>query len=726
VLSFALLATPLAAQEPVEDRGREVTGLRFEGETIFDDLALKGAIVTRATSCRLPFPLSAATCTLGWLRERQEYDDAALKADLVRLQFFYYREGYRQAQIRADTVGNKRGVKVVIHVDAGEPVRVASLRIEGGDGVLPDDVARTLPLRAGQPFSLLAAEASRDSLVALMKNRGYPNADALVGSRIQNDAPTEAHVRFDLIPGPRARIGEIEIRGNDRIPKAVIERMLTVHPGDLYRQRELQNSQSNLFGLEVFRYAAVQARPDAESDSIVPIAVQVTEDDLHRIRLGAGVNQADCFNAEGRWTSRNFMGGARRLEVRGAIANVLATRIATLPCDQTGGGRYDELTGSLGLDFTQPWFFGPRNTLGAGLFVERRSVPEVFIRNARGAYFSLSRSLGGRTALSLSYRPQLTWLDAEGDLFFCTNFVTCEQKDIQILKSPHWLAPVQLGFTRDRSNALFSPSRGYILRLEAERAAGVFGSDFAYLRLAGDLSYYKGVMPGVVLAAHLRPGWARALADPGGSGSLGLNPQRRFFAGGPNSVRGFAQYRLGPKVLKVEGTRLAMPVDSGGAGCTAEQINSGSCSASLIAANRFDPRPVGGAAALEGGLELRFPLAGDKWSGAAFVDFGQVWKADPLAERKEDREIRLRDLVFTPGIGVRYFSPIGPIRVDVGYNGLGGESLQVITNEIEPKAGGSGYTNTGRFRLLNDRVLWEPRRTFFDRLQLHFSIGQAF
>lgn len=708
----------LAAQSFDEVTGPfEVRALRFEGNLVFDKDLLRDAIVTEETECKLPFPLSLVTCSFGFLEETHDYDEIALRRDEVRLRVFYFTRGYRNAEIRSETTRKKDGVEIVIHIDAGAPVRVTSLDLEGAEGILPDDFVRNLPLRLGEPFSLPVLELTRDSLVSALRNRGYPRGDVLAHYIIPVEADREAWVRFEAVPGTRARWGEIEISGNQKIDDAVVRRLLTIKPGNIFRQSDLQTSQSNLFGLDIFRYAAVQANLDAETDSIVPVTVQVTDADLHRIRLGAGVNQADCINAEGRWTSRNFLGGARRLEVRGGVSNVLARDIGGLPCNRTGGGRYDDLNGSIAIDFTQPWIFGLRNSFGAGLFIEKRSLPEVYVRNARGGYLSITRSLGARTAVGIAYRPELTWLDAEGDLFFCTNFVSCEAEEIEILSKPHWLAPLQLSFTRDQSNALFSPTSGYILRIEAERAARAFGSDFSYLRAAGDLSIYRGLGRGVVLATHLRPGWARALDKDDEIESLGLDPQRRFFAGGPNSVRGFAQYRLGPKVLKIDGSRLAAPVDSGGAGCSPDTINSGTCSASPIAANRFDPRAVGGAALLEGSLELRFPLLNDRWNAATFVDFGQVWRSE--------REVSLRDLVFTPGLGVRYHSPIGPIRVDVGYNGMGGESLQVITNEVTTDENGR-VADTGNFKVLESPVFWDPRRSFFERLQFHFSIGQAF
>jgi len=151
----------------------------------------------------------------------------------------------------------------------------------------------------------------------------------------------------------------------------------------------------------------------------------------------------------------------------------------------------------------------------------------------------------------------------------------------------------------------------------------------------------------------------------------------------------------------------------GGAGCAESEVNDGSCDASVLGIEQFGtPRPVGGAAIFEGNFEVRFPFLTSNLSGAAFVDFGQVWRAAS--------DMDLTELAWTPGIGLRYFTPIGPVRVDVGYNAMGGERLQVITTEVE------NGVNTDRLRSLNEPVLWNPRETFRDRLQLHISIGQAF
>lgn len=253
--------------------------------------------------------------------------------------------------------------------------------------------------------------------------------------------------------------------------------------------------------------------------------------------------------------------------------------------------------------------------------------------------------------------------------------------------------------------------------------------------MLADFTDYSTLTSNLVLATRMRFGWAGQIgaADT----ILGVHPQKRFFAGGPNSVRGFAYYRLGPKLLTVDAAEwLARPVarEDGGAGCTGQQINGGTCDARALAGGSpelFEMRPTGGTVLFEGNVELRFPVFRDHVRGATFLDFGQVWV--------DSESAGLGDLVWAPGVGIRYFSPIGPLRVDVGYNPLGTERLDVVTTEVEhcpdsdeceaiQPGGHYDYTSLRNTELLRPlgSVEWDPRRSFFDRLQLHFSIGQAF
>jgi outer membrane protein assembly factor BamA len=717
-----------ALRDTVEVRSVDIRGAERVPETL-----VRGVIATLPTRC-----ISAALQPLCWFGaslDRHYLDQRTLTIDLLRVRLFYHQQGFREARVELDTVRGAGGMRVRFDIVEGNPVIVAGLQVAGAEEI-GGGITRNLPLRAGQPLSMDAFEATRDTLIARLANRGYAAADVLANYEIQAGDARRAEVEYQLIPGPLTRFGAIEVTGLSRVSPRVVHRMLTFQEGDLYSRQALLRSQRNLFSLEVFRHAEILTAPPSEADSVLPVRVQVNEGDLHRVRIGVGLSTAEFLSAEGRWVSRNFGGGARRLELRGRASNIIADPLSPvlqpIPGFEPCTGIYCDPAGSLSVDFMQPWFFRPTNTLGAGLFLERLTLPGVYVRTSRGGYVSLSRSLGRVSAVSIGYRPELTRLESDGDLIFCVNFVVCEEREINVLRETHWLAPVSLSLGVDRSNSLFAPTGGYIFRLDGEYAARETGSDFDYVRLLGEATAYHDPFRGVVIATRVRAGWARAVGAPGVG--LGLHPQKRFFGGGPNSVRGFAQYRLGPRLLTVTDARDLVRTTEVWDGCTAQEVNAGSCDVAPLARaepGRFTLQPVGGAALLEANVEARFPLWGDRVRGAAFVDFGQVWQTPD--------DIHVRRIAWTPGAGIRYFSPIGPIRVDVGYNPGRSERLPVITtevcyresaeicSEIEPDRTYSA-DELGTLRTLRalPSVTWDPYRSFVDRLQFHFSIGQAF
>ncbi len=712
---------PLSAQIGLQ----EVTGLRFRGNSEFSDEVLGTAINTRQTECRsllfklIPFCLAGADFSLDpyFLNERE------LRLDHARVQLFYYLRGFRETAV--DTVVTRptaEEVQITFLIEEGDPIQVVELGFQGLEELADSSVLEDLPIRVGEPLSLLALDATRDTLEARFRNQGFAHADVLRNYFIPRETPYEARVSFDLYPGPLTRFGPLtldisSVQGREAsVDEAVVRRMLPFREGDIYGEDLQFSGQRDLYNLDIFRF--VNFVPDTLSavDSILPLTIQAQEGDFHRVRTGGGLSTAECFNTEANWSSLNFFGGARRLQVTGRMANIFASRLESTPlCSQAGTGEYGKLTGLISVDFTQPWLFSPRNSVTASLFVERQSVPRSFVRKALGMNLGFTRRLNISTLLGVSFRPQLSSLSA-AEVFFCSAYLICSPDEIKLLQEGNTLSPVGISLSQDRRNRALSPTRGYSAAVDLEHAGAWTGSDFRYTRVVSEATWYTQNSSRWVLGARLRGGWVSPEGFIGLASGEIVHPEKRLFAGGSNSVRGFGQNRLGPRVLYLEDvTKLYDPGP-----CTAMEVADLSCDAGQLEDKEFFPSPTGGTSLLEGSLEVRFPLVGVLWEGATFLDFGQVWD--------EDINPSLADLEFTPGMGVRYFSPIGPIRVDLGYRFGGGEDLLVVTQKIGLNPGEATPTVLEDLVVLENPVLWGAGLGPWDlrRFQLHFSIGQAF
>lgn len=737
VAGVALLAIVLGFPSPALaqlDRP-EVSDVRFEGNRVFPSDSLERAIVTRETECRsivfAPFCWAGAEFAL----RRSYLPGREFPLDQIRLERWYYIRGYREAAVDTATTLLPDGrARVTFGVDEGEPVRVASIEFLGAEEFEGTGLLENLPIAEGAPLNALLMDVARDTLVRRLANRGYARADVLLSSFIPNTDPYHASVTYDIAPGALSRYGHVSIGGIESLTQSTVLRTLQFRAGDLYRLDQLQEAQARLFGLEIVRAANLQPNYASWPDSIIPVHVEIREGEPHRVRTGAGWSSAECLDVDARWISRNFMGGARRLQVRGRVSNLLAQDFQQLLCWQSGQGVFGKLNWIASVDLSQPWIFSTRNSFQASLYGERQSLPDAFVRKAVGLQLSLTRAIGPRTPLTASYRPELSRLDA-AEILFCTNFLVCTPEDIGTLLGAHWLAPVGLTFTRSTTDDVLNPSRGYHFLADVEHADAVTGSNFTYSRVVSELSRF-GRAGTFVLASRLRLGWVGAGAFEellGRQSDIDIvHPQKRFFAGGANSVRGFPQGRLGPRVLQAREVDLLRPTDDegSGAGCTPEELVDLTCDASALEDGRFLPRPTGGTRLLEGNLELRFPL-GRRLHAAAFTDFGQAWGAQ--------ESVSLESVELTPGLGVRYMSPIGPLRLDIAYRFRGGEDLAVVTNQIreaEPgeteellEVGGEKipWVRTDALAILGPRVLFDDSGPWsLRRFQLHLSIGQAF
>ncbi len=722
---------------------QEIAEVEFAGNETFSDAELRRAVLTKASSC--PPILTVTTCAVGidWFRDRQYLSNRVIEDDLNRLRQLYRANGFRGTTVDSELVPDDDGaVTVTFRIGEGALFRVGSIDFVGD--TVPAEVAieADLPVAEGDPASFLLILA-RDSITQRLRNAGYASAEVFYGFDRARDSDT-ATVVYRVELGPRTTFGPIGVTGNRLLGDDVILSRLPFREGQLFRERQIREAQRSLHELGLVSRALV--RPDTdrmETDSVMPILVEVVEGDVHRVRTGGGANSADCFNVEGRWASRNFFGGGRTLQAQARLSNLLTGILQSTPlCSQAGTGDFGRMNWLASIDFNQPSFLSRRNDFVAGFFAERQSRKNIFVRDAFGLDFGLSRNLGARSFLSLRFRPQLSRLSA-AEVTLCATFLACTPDDVDALAGTNWLSPIALSLNRDRSDDIFNPSTGSKALVDLEYAAGLTGSDYTYFRAFADASFYNGIGAGTVLALRLRAG----RISVGGFRGMESDPvaftevvpsQKRFYGGGANSVRGFAQSSLGPRSLSIGVEELLRRRgDATIPTCTPAAVVDLTCDASALGGtDLFQLRPTGGLSTFEASAELRFDLAGSVLGGAAFVDVGQVWPSDPTFD----------DLALSPGIGVRYNTPFGPVRVDVAYSFRDREPLQVVTSGIRPYVAGQDdaadridiappggppewidWVVAENLAILGPPVLFGDAPGFSRRrFQLHFSIGQAY
>jgi outer membrane protein assembly factor BamA len=699
-VALALLlaaAGPAGAQEPA----RVVRRLAFEGNRSLSDEFLASAIATTNSSW---FARAFVVRWLG-LGEKRYFDEQEFKRDVVRLEVLYRRSGYPHAQ--TDTVVRRTPTDVYItfRIKEGAPIRVTRLQVLGLD-TLPTMVrAQTLvdlPLRQADPFNRFIMQATADTIARRLRDRGYPSARVFTSFESNRETDT-AVVTFEAAAGRSARIGEVSVVGTSRIDPQVVRNLLISRRGRLYSQDEMFQSQRNLYSSDLFRFATVNVdtvkyRPNADS---VPLVVAVSEARRRRIRGGIGYATDDCFRGSLGWTTRNFLGsGGRVLDLTSRISKVgvgtpfdwgLDQDICRSSREDTVGS--SKVNFNLGASIRRPAFLSPNNTIAVSLFTERRSEFKVYLRQETGTTVTLRRETPKRRIpLSLAYTLSYGHTEATPGNF-CASFNACTPDVVALLRQNRVLATLTANGSLPRVNNALDPSRGSLSSLDLTWSSRFLGSSSfqQFFRAVGDYSWYRPIARDVVFSWRLRGGaiFAPSVDVATLTGNF-IPPEQRFYAGGPNDVRGFDRNELGAVVYVVP----------------KGEVDTAAIDMRSINPDRVTVAATGGNTLAVGNVELRVPspVFSSRLRLAAFVDAGGVW------DRGSGNQAVIR---VTPGMGIRLSTPLGPARLDVAYNPYklqAGTLFQVDTlGALTPVPGEGSYV--------------KARRSNFT---FHFAVGQAF
>ena len=648
----------------------EVRRLEFTGNATFSNEELARGVATT--------PSSWLRRTLGVLGTRRCVDRAELPLDVARLTLYYRKRGFPEA--RVDTLVTQLeqdAVAVRFAVTEGTALRLDTLSVTGLDSV-PDGgaIVDELGLREGMRFDQYVVDSARAELVRRLRDSGYPFADVL--REYRTHLPTRsAFLGLDVLPGPRALIGDVTLAITPRegatqeVPDDVVRSLFGVHPGMLYRESELVDAQRRLYQTDAYSHveiamdtttsgASASRTPLVGADTLVRLRLALREGYMHTARLGVGYGSLDCLRVSGEYTNVNFLGQARRLELNARMSKIGAgAPLDVAPSLCTRQVREDVYSDTLnyyaGATLRNPRAFGvtlPTITL----YSETRSEFKAYLRStpvALGLTRSWPRGLG--VPLALSYNLEYGRTQAQPALF-CAAFNLCTEDDRGRVEEYSRSAVLGVSTVRDRSNDPVEPTSGTILRLDVRHASRLVGSDplQQFNQITGNAAWYQAVSDRVVLAARLRVGAVLGSNFGLSTDRSYIPPQERLYAGGPSSVRGFRQNELGPVAYLANQYTDTVITTVGGEERRVFRADPDSGYSRVV--------PLGGNSVMIANLEARIqsPILPELLQFTVFVDAGKL-------SRDIDFDLR-RGVRFTPGLGVRVASPVGPVRLDVGYN----------------------------------------------------------
>ena len=516
------------------------------------------------------------------LETRRRARDAADSAVLLLRS-----EGYYQNRVTPEISDGEPGV-ATIRVDPGRRFTFSNTTLsytgEPPAQAAQDSARLALNLPAGAPGRAPDIQAAEGRAVAALQEQGYADAELQPREVIVDHADFSVQPHFRIASGALVRLNGLDVQGDSRTQPGWVRALAPWRSGDVYKPDDVAELERRLLDTSVYDSVTVALAPQSNAQGLRPVIVSLADRPPNLVELGVSYSTSEGPGFEGRYSRFNYWGRGDTL---------------------TGTLILAQIQQRLGAQLSLPHFHRPGLTLtvASDLFNERT---DAYRRTGANARFDLTQRYGRVTYFTVG--------------------ASVEGGAIQDFRSRRNLVTgIVLGaFNLDRSSDPLDPRSGWRLEARVEPTVTVGDDNLVYLRSTAQYSLYIPLETG---GRTLVAGRIRAGAILGGS-IPEVPADRRFFAGGGGSVRGYDYQGIGPR----------------------------------------DPRnqPVGGLSLLEGTVELRRDFT-DTISGAVSVDAGAI---------SQNAVPRFDDTGIGVGFGVRYRLPFGPIRADIAFpiNNVNGNS----------------------------------------------------
>lgn len=569
------------------------------------------------------------------------YSEYLVRKSAQNLETVYRNAGYGQVKVIPSTSEQNGKLAITFQVDEGVQDVVNTLKVEGNKSLpIADFAPKGLAIAPGKPFSGQLVDKDRDVIMAAYLKRGYLIASLRATSKPQKNDPHKIDVVYAIDEGPQVRTTMVDTLGLQHTNRDLITRHVKVPVGQPLSESTLLASESNLYTLGVFDWASVDPLQPVTTESDNEVLIKVHEAKRNSITYGVGfevVNRGG--NVPGGTvalpnlppvglpstfkTSQQTFWGPRgsieysRLNFRG--------RAETL----TIGGLAARLDQRAAVSWANPSFWNSIWSTNLTISGERSSENPIFTDKLVEGGYQFQRPLNANKTETLFLRYSLRHTTLTNLLI--PQLVTPEDLSER-------LSTLSASFIRDTRDQPLDAHRGIYESVEADINPSALGSNTNFVRFLGQTAYYHRLGGnGIIWANSFRLGLEGAFA-----GSH-VPLSERFFAGGGSTLRGFSLNGAGPQ--------RSVPVCSNPA-------DTSTCSQITV--------PVGGNQLVILNSEVRFPIPvtfpiiGDKLGGVAFYDGGNIYNTVGFQNF-------FSSYTNTVGFGLRYTTPVGPVRVDIGH-----------------------------------------------------------
>ena len=607
------------------ERRHRVSEVRFEGNQHFSE----GQLASHVTIKKGRFFFN-----------RGKFSQDLLKKSAASLAALYRNEGFATAVVTPVVVDREPDIEVAFRIEEGHQDRVHELKFvnQSNERIHLKIGAQPLQLAAGKAYSTHLLEADRNTVLAEYLNHGYPNVqfDASV-SPVDGD-PHSMDVVYKVDQGPEVRIGEIVLLGAEHTRPAFVQAVTqpTIREGQLLGEGSLLQSESDLYNLGVFDWANVTPTGPIENQNEQQVLVRVHESKRNTMDVGGGlevvprngnipvgsvivpglpaVSLGNHFSV----SQKSFIGPRGTLQfarhdIRGraetATIGVVASRL-----DQR-----------LTFTYADPYLHGSSWSSLFSLSAERTTQNPIFTALLEQGSFQVEKSLDRKHTQKAVFGYSYQRTDLSNIII--PELVLPQDQRIN-------LSTFYTRYVRDTRDQPLDARHGQYQTLNFAITPEALGSTSNFARFLGQTAFYRPVLPWLTWANNLRLGFA----VPFGQGGY-VPLSERFFSGGPDSLRGFPINGAGPqRPVPV----CSNPADS--STCTLISVPSGGLLLAIL------------------NSEARFPIPLEKdLGGVVFYDGGNVYS-------NINAHQFFSHYANSVGVGLRYNTRVGPIRIDVGRN----------------------------------------------------------